>query len=134
MNVRRMLVHVTAGVLAAGVLAVPGQAWADSGLPGQAWTVTDLSGSGRAAAPASAPVAVVASRRRAASRFGVRRHRLGCASLVSSGAGRAWVVRQGDTLSLVAGCVRVPVPVLASVNGLPDPDLILAGARLVIPG
>jgi hypothetical protein len=127
MNVRRMLVRGAAGVLAAGMLAVPGQAWADSGLPGQAWTVTDLTGSASAA-----PAPGTASRQRPASRFGVRR-RLGCAAPVLTGAGLVWVVRPGDTLSLVAACVRVTVPELAGVNGLPDPDLILAGSRLVIP-
>jgi LysM domain len=126
-NVRRVLAAGAAGVLAVGLLAMSGQAWAEIS-PSQPWTVTDLSG----ATPGTAPTGVAAPRRRAASRFGVR-HRPGCAVPVQAGDGRVWLVRPGDTLSLVAGCVRVPVPVLAALNGLPDPDLILAGSRLVIP-
>ncbi len=43
------------------------------------------------------------------------------------------VVAPGDTLSAIAGRTGVSVAALAAANGLTDPDLVLAGAHLIIP-
>jgi len=47
---------------------------------------------------------------------------------------RVHVVQAGETLSRIAQRYRVSLSALAAANGLADPDLILVGQRLTIPG
>jgi soluble lytic murein transglycosylase-like protein len=54
--------------------------------------------------------------------------------VAGSAAGRIHVIRAGETLSAIGRQYGVSVPALAAANGLPDPDRILAGATLTIPG
>jgi len=49
------------------------------------------------------------------------------------GEGRAYVVREGDTLYAVSRCSGVPLAVLAHVNGLAPPYPIAPGQRLHLP-
>lgn len=51
-----------------------------------------------------------------------------------SGGGGSYVVRPGETLSGIAARFGTSVSVLASVNGLGTPNLVLAGASIRIPG
>lgn len=50
------------------------------------------------------------------------------------GASAAYTVRPGDTLSGIAERLGVSVRALASANSLNDPDRVLAGRRLQVPG
>ena len=43
-------------------------------------------------------------------------------------------VERGDTLSAIAARLGVSVDALASANGIADPDVILAGSLIVVPG
>ena len=45
----------------------------------------------------------------------------------------AYVVQTGDTLGRIAACSGSSVGELAERNGIPDPDLLLAGERLTLP-
>jgi LysM repeat protein len=58
------------------------------------------------------------------------------AALAGAGqaAASAYVLRPGDTLSGVAARNRVSVAALAQANGVPNPDRVLAGTSLRIPG
>jgi len=49
-------------------------------------------------------------------------------------AGRVHVVKRGDTLEAIGRAYGVSVPALAAANGLRDPDRVLAGTALSIPG
>ncbi len=44
-----------------------------------------------------------------------------------------YTVRQGDTLSEVADRLGVSVQQLAAANGIDDPNMVMAGRRLIIP-
>lgn len=44
-----------------------------------------------------------------------------------------YVVRPGDSLSRIASCSGVSVADLAQSNGISDPNLLMAGARLRVP-
>jgi LysM repeat protein len=46
---------------------------------------------------------------------------------------RTHLVQPGDTLGQIATCRGVSVAELARANGLADPDLLLAGSRLLVP-
>lgn len=48
--------------------------------------------------------------------------------------GPVYVVQEGDTLGAIARRFRVSVPELIRANDIRDPNLLSAGARLVIPG
>lgn len=48
-------------------------------------------------------------------------------------AARQYTVRPGDTLSAISLTVGVPLAQLAALNGLADPDRILAGQTLLLP-
>ena len=50
-----------------------------------------------------------------------------------AGAGQ-YQVQEGDTLSQVAERLGVPMRALAEANGIANPDLILSGQLLVVPG
>ena len=52
----------------------------------------------------------------------------------SAFAARRYVVRHGDSLSAIAARLHVSVPALAAANHLTNPDRIVAGAELVVPG
>lgn len=52
----------------------------------------------------------------------------------TAGTASAYVVRPGDTLSGIASAHGVPSASLVEANDLDDPDLIIVGATLVIPG
>lgn len=52
---------------------------------------------------------------------------------VKLAAAHTYTVREGDTLSQVAGKLGVPVQQLAAANGLDDPNLVLAGSVLTVP-
>jgi LysM repeat protein len=45
-----------------------------------------------------------------------------------------YVVRSGDTLSAIAGRLGVSVGDLAGANGISDPNRVLVGQRLTVPG
>jgi LysM repeat protein len=45
-----------------------------------------------------------------------------------------WTVKAGDTLSRIASAWRVTVAELAAVNGIPNPDFIVAGQVIHRPG
>ena len=45
-----------------------------------------------------------------------------------------YVVRPGDTLSAIAGRLGVSVGDLAGANGITDPNRVLVGQRLDVPG
>lgn len=45
-----------------------------------------------------------------------------------------YTIRSGDTLSAIAARYRTSVSKLASANGIKNPNLIVAGRKLVIPG
>lgn len=49
-------------------------------------------------------------------------------------AGAEHVVQPGETLSAIAGAYGIGVADLAAANGIDDPDRIVAGTRLRIPG
>jgi LysM repeat protein len=51
-----------------------------------------------------------------------------------SAAGRIHTVRRGETLEAIGRTYGVSVPTLAAANGLRDPDRIVAGSTLTIPG
>lgn len=56
-------------------------------------------------------------------------------ALAASSASAASVqVRPGDTLSGIAARAGVSVQALAAANGIADPDLVVAGTRLTLPG
>jgi putative chitinase len=57
-----------------------------------------------------------------------------CGSTSPSPEGWVYVVRSGDTLSGIAYRFGVSTYAIARVNRLPNPNLIYAGQRLVIPG
>lgn len=46
----------------------------------------------------------------------------------------SYTVRPGDTLSQIAARMGIPMAELAAANGITDPDRILAGQVLVLPG
>ncbi|HVM41242.1 MAG TPA: M23 family metallopeptidase [Acidimicrobiia bacterium] len=69
-------------------------------------------------------------RRGGAARIGVL-----VAAVLLAGAGTAdYVVERGDTLSQLAARFGTSVDALAQHNGIADPDRIVAGQRLVVPG
>ncbi|MEA2685539.1 MAG: hypothetical protein QOE93_734 [Actinomycetota bacterium] len=49
-------------------------------------------------------------------------------------AARSYTVAPGDTLSEIAARLHIPADELAAANGIADPDLIVAGQVLVLPG
>jgi len=53
--------------------------------------------------------------------------------VAGSAAGRIHVVRRGETLSAIGRQYDVSVAALATANGLPDPNRILAGQTLTVP-
>jgi LysM repeat protein len=56
------------------------------------------------------------------------------AALAVGGSAGTYVVRPGDTLSGIAGQFGVSVDALAHANGITDPNRVLAGQQLAIPG
>ncbi len=52
----------------------------------------------------------------------------------STGGGRVYIVRPGDTLSGIAARFGVSLSALARANGIRNPSRIYVGQRLVIPG
>lgn len=44
-----------------------------------------------------------------------------------------YVIREGDTLSLISGQTGVPLDILVEVNHIPNPHLIYTGAALLVP-
>jgi N-acetylmuramoyl-L-alanine amidase len=49
------------------------------------------------------------------------------------GSGAGYVVERGDTLTSIAGALDTSVSTLVRLNGLADPDRIVAGQRLQVP-
>lgn len=58
----------------------------------------------------------------------------GGSTSVATGASGTHVVSRGDTLSSIAARYGVSVDALARANGIDDPDMIVAGRSLRIPG
>jgi LysM repeat protein len=58
----------------------------------------------------------------------------GSGSGAGTGTGGTYVVQRGDTLSRIAARFGVSLSALMSANGITNPNLILVGQRLVIPG
>ncbi|NOZ28823.1 MAG: LysM peptidoglycan-binding domain-containing protein [Chloroflexi bacterium] len=56
------------------------------------------------------------------------------APAVAASSGETYIVRPGDTLIRIASRYQVSVEELARANRLSDPDLIVVGQRLIIPG
>ena len=74
-------------------------------------------------------------------RRGGRRGRPVLGGLASGGlavaltaSGSTYTVAPGDTLSEIAARLHIPVDELAAANGITDPDRIVAGQVLVLPG
>lgn len=54
--------------------------------------------------------------------------------VAGSAAGRVHTVRRGETLGGIGQGYGVDVPALAAANGIADPDFVMAGRALAIPG
>jgi LysM repeat protein len=59
--------------------------------------------------------------------------RAGPSATATTATGRVVTVAFGQTLTAIAARYGVPVAILASFNGISDPDHVLAGSRLTIP-
>lgn len=57
----------------------------------------------------------------------------GGANAVYSGPCFVYVIKQGDCLSVLAKRYGTTVSVLTALNNIPNPDLIYAGNKLLIP-